>query len=323
MKKLFSIAVQILTFFVFVACSKDGGDDSGGSTVYPSALKGTIYYDWATEGILKMSLPDGTGGYFIPDDTKLNNFDISRDGQWKLTAVNASTFGQYDVRFTISDMNNGNIVEEFIYNSPAGNSYCKGYLSPDNSLILVTSNDFEDGITILKRNGEFVTRIVDINGERIGFNEARLWLPGNNVVITHGKYIIQMAPPFKSGTLIKEMNYQDWGKLTVNQAGTQFALNIGNHIYTMNMDGTNLKQVTSSNFKESVPEFSPDGKHLLIGSNHRSTGTIGYVWDMKIIPNDGQQYHIDPDGTNSPGVIPVVWKGKDKTESADGQMIWR
>ncbi|WP_420152263.1 hypothetical protein [Siphonobacter sp.] len=320
MKKLFSIVVQIFTFLVFASCSKD---NAGGSSPYPSLLKGTIYYDWATEGILKMSLPGGTGGSFIPDDSKLNNFDISRDGKWKLTAVNASTFGQYEVRFTISDMNSGKIVEEFIYNSPAGNSYCKGYLSPDNSLILVTSNDFQDGITILKRNGEFVARIVDINGERLGMNESRLWLPGNNVIFTHGKYIIKMAPPFNSGTLVKEMSYQDWGKLTVNQAGTQFALNIGNHIYTMDINGNDLKQVTVSNFKESVPEFSPDGKHLLIGTNYRSTGTLGYLWDLKIIPNDGKQYNVDADANNSRGVIPVIWRGKDKIESAGGQMIWR
>lgn len=323
MKKIFSLSLYVFTLLMFVACSKDVDDDSGGTTIYPAELKGTIYYDWATEGILKISLPDGVGGSFIPDDAKLNNFDISRDGKWKLTSVNASTFGQYDVRFTISDMNSGNIVEEFIYNSPEGNSYCKGYLSPDNSLILVTSNDYKDGITILKRNGEFVTRIVDINGERLGMNESRLWLPGNNLVITQGNYIIKIVPPFKSGTLIKEMNYQDWGKLTVNRAGTQFALNIGNHIYTMDVGGTNLKQVTSSNFKESVPEFSPDGKHLLIGSYYRSNGTLGYLWEMKIIPNDGKQYHVDPDASNSPAVIPVIWKGKDKIESSGGQMIWR
>lgn len=323
MKKIFSLSLYVFTLFLFVACSKDVDGDRDVTEIYPEELKGTIYYDWATEGILKINLPDGVGGSFIPDDAKLNNFDISRDGKWKLTSVNASTLGKYDVRFTISDMNSGNIVEEFIYNSPEGNSYCRGYLSPDNSLILVTSNDYKDGITILKTNGEFVTRIVDINGERLGMNESRLWLPGNNLVITQGNYIIKIVPPFKSGKLIKEMNYQDWGKLTVNRAGTQFALNIGNHIYTMDVEGTNLKQVTSSNFKESVPEFSPNGKHLLIGSYYRSNGTLGHLWEMKIIPNDGKQYQVDPDASNSRGVIPVVWKGKDKIESSGGQMIWR
>ncbi|WP_437918796.1 hypothetical protein [Sphingobacterium sp. LRF_L2] len=319
-----TIGLCILCFLFFVACSKDDGNDVGGvNGMYPADLKGTIYYNWASEGILKISLPDGTGSSFIPDDSKLNNIDVSRDGKWKLTVVNASTIGQYDVRFTISDINNGNVVEEFIYNSPAGNSYCKGYLSPDNTLIAVTSNDEEDGITILKRNGEFVTRITNINGEPIEFNVSVLWLPNNHFILTHGKYIIRLAPPYNSGSLVKEMNYQDWGELAVNQAGTQLAMQIANHVHTMNIDGSNLKQVTTSNFNESVPLFSPDGKYLLVGSHYRQTGVFGYSWYLKIIPNDGEQYNVDPNEPNSPGVIPVIWKGKDKIESGGGQMVWR
>ncbi|MGO1245815.1 MAG: TolB family protein, partial [Sphingobacterium sp.] len=266
------LAICICALITFTACSKDGDGEDGGDHLYPRELKGTIYYDWATEGILKISLPDGTGGSFIPDDSKLNNFDISRDGKWKLTVVNASTLGKYDIRFTISDIHTGTIAEEFIYNGPGLSAYCKGYLSADNSLILVTSNDKEDGITILKRNGEFVTRIAEINGELINFNVSALWLQDNHFLLTHGNYIIRIAPPYTSGTLVKEMNYQDWGKLAVNQAGTQLAMQIANHIHTMNIDGSNLKQVTTSNFKESVPVFSPDGKHLLVCSYYRQSG---------------------------------------------------
>lgn len=317
------LAICICALITFTACSKDGDGEDGGDHLYPRELKGTIYYDWATEGILKISLPDGTGGSFIPDDSKLNNFDISRDGKWKLTVVNASTLGKYDIRFTISDIHTGTIAEEFIYNGPGLSAYCKGYLSADNSLILVTSNDKEDGITILKRNGEFVTRIAEINGELINFNVSALWLQDNHFLLTHGNYIIRIAPPYTSGTLVKEMNYQDWGKLAVNQAGTQLAMQIANHIHTMNIDGSNLKQVTTSNFKESVPVFSPDGKHLLVGSYYRQSGAFGYLWELKIIPNDGQLYNTDPVAPNSPGVIPVIWKGKDRIETGGGQMIWR
>lgn len=322
-KMTYSLVVCFFTILFFSGCSKDELEEYNGEDMYPSELKGTIYYKWATQGVLKISLPDGTGGSFIPNDSKLNNFDISRDGKTKLNVINASTLGQYDVRFTISDINTGSVIEEFIYNSPGGNSYCRGYLSPDNSLILVTSNDKEDGITILKRNGEFVTRITDINGEPAGSFETILWLPDNHVLMTHGDYIIRIAPPFNSGTLVKEMNYQDWGGLAVNQNGTQFAVRIANHIHTMDIDGSNLKQVTTSNFTESVPVFSPDGKYLLVGSHYRQSGPLGHVWELKIIPNDGQQYNTDPVAPNSPGVIPVVWKGKDRIEYGGGQMIWR
>lgn len=316
------IAGLLVALFLF-ACSKDETQGNGGGASYPSALQGTIYYDWATEGTLQISLPDGTGGSFLPYNTKMNNFDISQDGKWKLTVVNASTIGQYNIRFTISDIQSGAVADDFIYNGPGLSGYCQGYLSPDNNFILVTSNEEEDGITILKRNGEFVARITDINGDRIEFNTSALWLPDNHFILTHGDYIIRLAPPYTSATLVKEMNYHDWGKLAVNKTGTQLAVQIAGHIYTMNMDGSDLKQVTTSNFKESIPVFSPDGKYLLIGSHYRQNGSFGYLWDLKIIPNDGKQYNTDPVASNSAGVIPVIRKGNDDIENGGGQMIWR
>ena len=317
------VAICIFTILIFIGCSKNEGQDITAPGNYPSDLKGTIYYNWATEGTLQITLPGGTGGDFLPYSTKLNNFDISRDNKSKLTVVNASSLGNDNILFTISDIQTGDILEEFTYNGPGRSAYNKGYLSPDNSLILVTSNQKEDGITILKRNGEYVTRLLDINGEPAGIFETILWLPGNHLLLTHGDYIIRLAPPYTSGTLVKEMNYQDWGKLTVNVAGTQLAMNIAKHIYTMDIDGTNLKQVTVSNFTESVPVFSPDGKYLLVGSHYRQSGPMGHVWELKIIPNDGQQYNTDPVEANSPEVIPVIWKGKDRIEFSGGQMIWR
>ena len=179
MKKT-KLSLVIIFLILLAACSKDNNMPDGGNNVFPSTLKGTIYYDWATEGILKLSLPEGVGSAFIPDDSKLNNFDISRDGKYKLTVVNESTLGQYPIRFTLSDIANGSIVEEFVYHSPALNSYCRGYLSYDNSHILVLSNDKEDGITILKQNGEFVGRIHDQRA-RAGFQGSTLMAAGQCV----------------------------------------------------------------------------------------------------------------------------------------------
>ncbi|MFD2970236.1 TolB-like translocation protein [Sphingobacterium bambusae] len=316
-------ATYTCLLLLLMGCSKDRAPGDDMPDAYPRELSGTIYYDWATEGILQMSLPDGVGGAFIPDNSKLNNFDISRDGKLKLTVVNASTLGQYDVRFTTSNMSDGSIVDEFIYNSPAGNSYCKGYLSPDNSLIVVTSNDEEDGITILKRNGEFVGRLHDINGESFDFNQTVLWLPNNGLLLTHGNYILRLDPPYNSGSVVKQMDYEDWGDLQVNLQGTQLVVRIGNHLHSMKSDGTDLRQLTNSNFKEAEPVFSPDGKFLLIGTEYRQTGPFGYMWSLKIIPSSGGPYQVDPVAANSPEVIPVIWKGKDRIESAGGQMLWR
>ncbi|WP_157278967.1 PD40 domain-containing protein [Olivibacter sitiensis] len=319
-----NILYSLLFSLSLFACSKDDGHDNGGNNDgYPSDLTGTIYYKWATEGILRVTFPSATGGSFIEDDTRLNSFDVSRDGQYRLTAVNASTVGNNDVRFTLSNSESGSVVHEFIYDSPAGNSYCGGQLSPDNTLILVESNDVEDGITILKTDGEFVLRLDGIGGEPFSMHDMKMWLPGNEILLTHGKNIIRIPPPYNSGSLVKEMNYEDWGDLTVNHQGTQLAMRIGNHIHTMDIDGNNLKQVTTSNFKESKPVFSPDGKYLMVGGNYRQSSVMGHSWDIKIIPNNGEQYNVDPLETNSTGVIPVIWNGKDKIETGSGQVIWK
>ncbi len=317
--KGYNSGLVMALLFIGASCSKMGE----GTGRYPADLTGTIYYDWASDGILNIRLPSGQGGAFLEYNTKLNSFDVSRDGKYRLIAMDESTLGKYDIRFSLSDLKTGKTEEEFIYNSPAGNRYCNGYLSPDNSLILITSNDKKDGITVVKRNGEFVTRLEGINGESFDFNETRLWLPNNELLLTLGKYIIRLAPPYTSGKLVKEMNYADWGDLAVNHAGTQLAFRIDQHLYTMDMNGQNVTQVTTSNFTEAKPVFSPDGKYLLVGSHYRPSGAFGYTWRLKIIPNDGKSYNVDPNEPNSPGVIPVIWNGKDDMEWAGGEMIWK
>ncbi|MBK7148731.1 MAG: PD40 domain-containing protein [Bacteroidetes bacterium] len=58
-------------------------------------------------------------------------------------------------------------------------------------------------------------------------------------------------------------------------------------IYTCNVDGSDLKQVTSLGKANWAPFYSPDGKHIIFSSNHASKK--GY---------DFQLYMIDTDGNN-------------------------
>lgn len=318
MKHILSAALISLAL-----CSSCKGKSNGATGNYPSDLSGTIYYKWATEGIIKVSFPSGTTGAFIQDDTKLNSFDISRDGQYRLTAVNAATVGNDHVRFTLSNNSTGAIINEFTYQSRARNRFCKGYLSPDNKLIMVESNDKNDGIVILKVTGEEVLTIDGLQGVPFDIQDMKMWMPNNEILLTHTKKIIRLIPPYNSASLVKQMDYADWGHLTVNQQGTQLAMHIANHIYTMDIDGNNLKQVTISDHKEARPVFSPDGKYLMIGSNYRQSSVMGHTWDMKIIPNDGKQYNVDPLAENSANVVSVIPDGEDKIVSGSGQVIWK
>lgn len=309
---------SLICLLLFSSCSKN--NDANNPT---SDLKGTIYYKWATEGILKVTFPSKTGGSFIQDDTKLNSFDVSRDGQLRLTGVNIATVGNDNVQFTLSNNSNGSILNQFVYQSPARNRFVKGQLSPDNTLILVESNDQADGIAILKINGELAFTINGLGGVPFDIHDMKMWLPNNELLLSHGNKIIRIPSPYNSASVIKQMDYADWGHLTVNHQGTKMAMYIGNHIYTMDIDGNNLKQVTTSYFKEGRPVFSPDGKYLMVGSNYRQSSIMGHSWDMKIIPANGDQYNVDPFAANSPGVIPVVLQGKKDIVTGSGQVIWK
>lgn len=325
LSRIYSKFLPAMCFFsvlFYASCSKDGDINGGGMEGNLTSLPGTIYYDWATEGIMRVHLAAASGGAFIPDNTKLNSFDVSRDGQERLTVMNESTVGDYPIRFTLSSMANNSVIDEFVYRSPGLNAFCKGFLSPDKSLIMILSNNDEDGITIVRRNGEVVARLLDINGEAFDFNETRLWLPENRLLITHKNYIIRIDPPYNNGTLVREMKYDDWGDLNVNNAGNQMVVRIGNHLHTMDFQSGDPVKITESNFKEAEPHYSPDDKHILVGSNYRQTGPFGYIWELKVIPNDGKTYNVDPNATNTAGVIPIIWRNN-KVETAGGQVLWR
>ena len=124
-----------------------------------------------------------------------------------------------------------------------------------------------------------------------------LWLPDNSILLTlDDRYILRTPPPYTSLTLVKEMNYEQWGNLYSNRDGSKISLFIGNHIYLMDIDGSNLIQVTDSNRSENFAKFSPNDKYLLVRSDYIHAPVSGRsVWNLKIIPNDGRKYHLEND----------------------------
>ncbi|MBE8712202.1 TolB family protein [Sphingobacterium hungaricum] len=305
--------------FLLVGCSKEDGPESS----IPSNLKGTLFFDWADEGTLSIDATTGVKATFLPINSKRNGWDISRDKEWILTASKTSIWND-DITFVISKMSNGEIVNQFDYTPLNGGSgFHSGILSPDKTLIAIAPT-FEAGWVLLKTDGSLLGHIDAINGEKPARGSAIIWLPGNSLLLTHKSSIIRLDPPYSSGKLIKEMNYEDWGDLTVNASGTKIALAANKHIYMMDIDGNNFVQVTESNDREVLPEFSPDGNYLLVGTDYTPSGTFSAIWRLKIIPADGNTYNVDPIHQNSPGVIPVIANGDETIQAASNRgMLWR
>jgi Tol biopolymer transport system component len=56
-------------------------------------------------------------------------------------------------------------------------------------------------------------------------------------------------------------------------------------IYTVNVDGTNLKQITKLGKANWAPYFHPDGKKIIFSSNHHAAR--GYDFQLYMINIDG------------------------------------
>ncbi|MDM1047908.1 hypothetical protein [Sphingobacterium hotanense] len=310
--------LSVLVLF-FIGCSKDDRSEN----IIPSNLKGSLYFDWADEGTLSINTETGVKSVFLPSDSKRNGWDISRDKELVLTANKTNVWNE-NITFVISRMSTGEIINQFDYTPLNGGSgFHSGILSPDNKLIAIAPT-FEAGFVLLNRDGSLLGHIDAINGEKPKRGSAIVWLPGNSLIITHKSSIIRLDPPYTNGKLIKEMNFEDWGRITVNAAGTKIALSANNHIYMMDIDGNNFVQVTESNDREVLPEFSPDGNYLLVGTDYTTTSSLSAIWRLKIIPADGNKYNVDPITENSPGVIPVIAHGDEVIQTASNRgMLWR
>ncbi|MDR7127913.1 hypothetical protein J2X69_000241 [Algoriphagus sp. 4150] len=319
MKKLIQLSAAILMIALSSGCSNE--DEA---PVLPGGgqLSGGLYFDWATEGALAINTQTGVRSEFLPYDTKRNGWSLSQDGRIVLTSMNPDIWTD-EILFTMTNVDDGQIMKEFSYFPLNGGSKFKsGELSPDNTLVVISST-YEEGVVIIDTSGKLVTHLYDINGEKIELHEQVKWLPGNSLLITHKKLLIKVDPPYKSGTLVKEMNYESWGDPAVDPAGQKIAVRVNNHIYLMNMDGSDFVQVTESNDREVAPVFSPDGKYLLVGTDYTKTGPFGALWYLKIIPADGKVYNVDPIYPNSEGVIPVISNGENSVQAASGAMYWR
>ena len=70
----------------------------------------------------------------------------------------------------------------------------------------------------------------------------------------------------------------------------------GSHIYVMNSDGSDIRQLTSGDFYDSNPSFSPDGQVVVFDRRLVSSGDITHIFSVNVDGSGLRQL------TNPPGI---------------------
>jgi Tol biopolymer transport system component len=82
------------------------------------------------------------------------------------------------------------------------------------------------------------------------------------------------------------------------------------NVFTMDGDGSNVRQVTSGAFQDQRPCFSPDGKTIVFASNRKSGGGDFHLWT------------VSADGSKEPKLLNPDVLGYRPWFSADGKWIY-
>lgn len=314
MKKI--IFALLFLAAIALACSSDKDNPQTDSNKL-KYLPGTIYYKWADEGIFKIDLRTAKQSLFLKSSTQRNHWDVSWDNQLVLECTDVA--GDVDAsQFTLSKNSDGTIVKQFKYYATDGD-IATGTLSPNGKMIAINPT-FKDGIVIVDLEGKVIETMVSIDNTKLSKNPV--WMPDNTLLIQHKQFLLKTNATFTEVSTIKEFDFPAWGSPTVSKNGSKIAFAASKHIWMMNIDGTDMKQITNSSHEEVSPNFSPDGKFLLVGTNYHVTGLFGGISYLKVIPADGNQYNVD-DGEESEGVIPIYLPAKTQMETSDGRMVWR
>lgn len=199
------------------------------------------------------------------------------------------------------------------------------------SEVYISLNDEVEKISPGNNEGLFVTPNINSEGDEVIFHGAvsgysRIWkynaIDRTLVTLTDSTYVA-VEPCFNwDGSMIAfvadkgiEQKREDMKDISTNLLKMATMYLGGNpkvlNLFVMNSDGTNLRQLTNWKAVDMRPTFSPDGKHILFMSTHKS-GTI----------KRRDLYQISVNGNEAPQLIPNSEGANRPWYSADGKWIY-
>lgn len=169
-------------------------------------------------------------------------------------------YDTYDI--FVSDLN-GKIIKQ-LTKDPGYDA--EATLSPKGDKIVFTST----------RNGDLDLYVMDVKGKKIKQITNALGYDGGAFFSPDGKKIVFRAS--RPNTEEKKKEYLDNLKQGL-VAPTEM------EIFTCNVDGSDLKQVTKLGKANWAPFYHPNGKKIIFSSNHK--GMRGFEFNLFMINEDG------------------------------------
>lgn len=218
--------------------------------------------------LISTGLGRTTCSFFMPDGKHIL-YASTHEGGHSCPIPPKSTDGKYlwaiypEYDIYIADLN-GKVTKQ-LTNEPGYDA--EAVVSPDGKKIVFTST----------RSGDLELWIMDIDGSNLKQLTDGLGYDGGAFFSHDSKKLVFRSSRPKTEEAITE--YKDL--LSKNLvAPTEM------EIYTINIDGTNLKQVTHLGKANWAPYFHPSDKKIIFSSNHHSTK--GYDFQLFMINEDGK-----------------------------------
>ena len=299
MKKLIFSAL-VATVVCISSCSKEG--DGGGSS---NGLPGTLYVDFATDGIQSYNFSNGKLSKVIKtmNGAGITGCDITYGSSEIAISVgivplsvgvvqDTQTFllrpwDGKNAQFSYKEVPQTGNIFSFTWTHPTKEFYreCIIRLSPNKKYIAVDSKHSEEraAFVLNTETGKLVADFTErFTIDDLDYQSPPVWTENNEMYSAVRGVLYRWKEGF--GDRIENVLTLNEGRgasgVTVNPQGTRVAFRYKKHLWVQNIDGSDLHQVTTSEIKdfkyegEYHPVFSPDGKYIaLVGS-----ARIGGSW---------------------------------------------
>ncbi|MBK5279361.1 MAG: PD40 domain-containing protein [Bacteroidia bacterium] len=236
--------------------------------IFYTPIEGVDYRSGAKPQMISTGLGRTTCAFFMPGDkqilfasTHLGGKDCPAEPEripggkylWPI-------YDTYDI--FVSDLN-GKIVKQL---TNANGYDGEATISPKGDKIVFTST----------RNGDLDLYTMDITGKNVKQITNELGYDGGAFFSPDGKKLVFRASRFKTDGKRKEyLEYLKQGLVAPTEM----------EIFTCNIDGSDLKQITHLGKANWAPFYHPAGKKILFSSNHK--GTRGFEFNIFMINEDG------------------------------------